>query len=417
MNRILHLILVSLVLSAPAYGRQTGEKEIKKREKELERLRNDIQSYERRLKESEKKERSTLDRLDDLERQSALIQELISGLHAEEQQITDDIDRARTVIGDLENQLQFLKAHYAGYVRSVYKNGRIYDLELLFSSRSINQLAIRVAYLKRFSEQRLKDLQSIESKKRVIETENDDLRQKLEGERQLLAEKTREEGTLRRKYSERRSVLTKVRKDKRAVQRELARSNEAVNKIEQIIADLVEKERVRKEHEEAVRKQRALADAKERERLNRTAPAPPPPEDVSGTSFEQRKGALRWPVAHGSIQTRFGNQIHPILKTVTQNTGIDIATPAGSDVLSVADGEVSVLSFIPGFGNVVIINHFNGFRTVYAHLSEVSVLESQRVQEGTVIGKSGESISGPELHFEIWKEREKQNPELWLAKR
>jgi murein DD-endopeptidase MepM/ murein hydrolase activator NlpD len=108
--------------------------------------------------------------------------------------------------------------------------------------------------------------------------------------------------------------------------------------------------------------------------------------------------------------------VHPILKTVTQNTGIDIRARSGSDVLAVADGEVSILTFIPGFGNLIILNHYNGYRTIYAHLSEITVAEAQKVRSGDTIGKSGESVQGPILHFEIWKEREMQNPEVWLTK-
>ena len=106
-----------------------------------------------------------------------------------------------------------------------------------------------------------------------------------------------------------------------------------------------------------------------------------------------------------------------MLKTVTENTGIDISVKVGTDVVAVAEGEVSVLSFIPGYGNIMIVNHYDGYRTVYAHLSEINVVESQKVRAGEVIGRSGDSIAGSILHFEIWKEREKMNPELWLAKR
>ena len=56
----------------------------------------------------------------------------------------------------------------------------------------------------------------------------------------------------------------------------------------------------------------------------------------------------------------------------------------------------------------------NGFRTVYAHLSDISVNEGDVVHEGEHIGKSGEALSGPMLHFEVWKERDKQDPEQWL---
>jgi murein DD-endopeptidase MepM/ murein hydrolase activator NlpD len=76
-----------------------------------------------------------------------------------------------------------------------------------------------------------------------------------------------------------------------------------------------------------------------------------------------------------------------------------------------------VLSFIPGFGNVLIINHYDGYRTVYAHLADVFVAENQRVFEGMEIARSGETVSGSVLHFEIWYEKDKQNPETWLANR
>lgn len=411
------LLLVFLIVPSSAAVPQRGDREIKKKEKELQKLRNDIEAYDKKLRQSEQREKSTLERLDDLERQSNLIRQLIQKLREEELQITGDIQIAKSSIADLEGQLQFLKSHYAGYVRSVYKNGRVYDLELLFSSKSINQLSIRIQYLKRFSEQRAKDLAGIVEKKTTLEQQNEDLSVKLFSERQLLTEKTREEVTLKRKVAERQSVLKKVRKDKKTYQKELTRKTEAFQQIEKLIADLIEKERIRKEKEAAERRERELAAARERERLKRPLPSLPGPNEGSPSiTFDQRKGKLRWPVTNGSVQSKFGNQIHPVLKTITQNTGIDIATPSGSPVYAVADGEVSVLSFIPGFGNVLILNHYNGFRTVYAHLSDVIVGESQKVGEGAVIARSGDTVAGSILHFEIWREREKQNPETWLAR-
>jgi septal ring factor EnvC (AmiA/AmiB activator) len=420
MKRSFFLLVIPCFLFTSAVVAQPAEKEIKKKSQELEKLRGEIEAFERKLKESEKQEKSTLERLDNLERQSNLIKKLIQKLREQEQEITAEIFQAKRFIQSLEDQLQFLKSHYANYVRSVYKNGRVYDLELLFSSRSVNQLYIRIEYLKRFSEQRAKDLKAILQKKSDLESQNTQLQTKLDSERKLLAEKTREESTLKRKFNERQRVLSKVRKDKKTYQRGLARKTEAVKEIERLIADLIEKERVRKEKEAEERRQRELAEARERERLRNSAPVPSLPsakDAATFSAFEQRRGKLRWPVSSGAIAARFGNQVHPVLKTVTQNTGIDISVPSGSNVLAVADGEVSVLSFIPGFGNVLILNHYDGYRTVYAHLSDINVAESDKVREGELIAKSGDSIAGSILHFEIWKEREKQDPEWWLAKR
>jgi murein hydrolase activator len=411
---ILFFFCCCMVSFSPA---QRADHELKQRERELQKLRADIQTYEKRLQESETKEKATLDRLDNLEHQSNLLRQLVKNLQEEEQDVSSDIDTAKTTIADLETKLQFLKSHYANYIRSVYKNGRVYDLELLFSSRSINQMYIRIQYLKRFSEQRAKDLRGIVDNKAAVEEQSRQLEEKLLSERQLLQEKTQEEKNLKHTYSTRQIVLKKIRKNKRTYQAALTRKQNAYHQIEDLIANLIEKERIRKEHEAAVRHERELAEARERERSKTTqVPVLPQPSEETVTStFEQHRGKMRWPVSNGSVQAHFGNQVHPVLKTVTQNTGIDIATPVGSNVYAVADGEVALLSFIPGFGNILIVNHYNGYRTVYAHLSDVTVAESQKVSEGTIIAKSGDTVTGSILHFEIWKEREKQNPEHWLV--
>jgi septal ring factor EnvC (AmiA/AmiB activator) len=413
------VLLCLLFFAAPAHA-QRSESEIKKKQRELQKLRNDIQTYEKRLVESEKKEKVTLDRLDDLEHQSLLIRTLIKKLREEEIEITTEIDTSKIAIGELERRLQFLQTQYANYVRSVYKHGRVYDLELLFSSQSINQLSIRLQYLRRFAEQREKDVHGIGDNKAALEQKNQQLQERLQSERQLLSEKTQEEKNLKRTFTRRQTFLKNIRKNKQTYKRELVRKTEAFQQIETLISDLIEKERVRKEREEKERKERELAEARERERLKIAGVPPPTPKPADsrmGNPFSLRRGKLRWPVSHGTIQARFGNQVHPVLKTITQNTGIDIATPAGSDVYAVAEGDVAVLSFIPGFGNVLILNHSNGYRTVYAHLSDITVEESQHVSEGTVIAKSGDTVAGALLHFEIWRDREKQNPEWWLAGR
>jgi len=272
--------------------------------------------------------------------------------------------------------------------------------------------------LKKFSAQRLKDLFDIQGKKSEYEAENDRLEQSLASERQLLAERTREERNLKEKLADRRSVLRKIRKNKDVYKKELTRKNTAADQLQNKIAELVAKEIKRKEREAVEARERELAAAREREKTNKPSRVTPkPPVEVSAAEFEQRKGKLRWPVSSGSIASRFGRQVHPQLKTVTQNTGIDIKTPLGSNVHVVADGEVATLTFIPGFGNLLIIDHYSGYRSVYAHLADINVSESERVKEGEVIAHSGESVGGSILHFELWKGMEKLNPESWLAKR
>jgi septal ring factor EnvC (AmiA/AmiB activator) len=387
------------------------EQDIKKKERALEKLRKEIDAYEQRIHDSEKKEKVTLDRLDNYEKQSNLVRSLLSELIDEEEQLQVSIALTADNITFLGKQLSFLKLHYAKYVSSVYKFGRIYDLETLLSSKSINQLYIRIEYLKRFSDQRKKDLEKIQEKHRLLEIEKADLQLKLQEQQEIIADKQKEENFLQQKKQKRSLALKEIRKDKAVMKKELVRKTQAAQELENLITDLVEKERIRKEREAELARQRAA----ERERLKLKKIEEPPAE--TGTPFDSRKGRLPWPVSAGTVVAHFGNHVHPVLKTITQNTGIDISIKSGAPVKSVADGEVAMIHWLPSYGNLVILRHPGGYHTVYAHLSDISVTEGQKVKIGAVIAKSGDSVAGSVLHFEVWKEKDKQNPELWLSKR
>lgn len=409
MNRTPILILFLLLTSVAVGG--AAEQDIKKKERALEKLRQEIDAYEQRIRESEHREKVTLERIDNYEKQSNLILSLLSELVDEEEQLRTSIALTSDNIMFLGKQLSFLKLHYAKYVTSVYKFGRIYDLETLLSSNSINQLYIRIEYLRRFSDQRKRDLEKIREKRQRLEVEKSDLELKLQDQKDLISEKQKEQNFLELKKTKRAKALKAIRRDKAVLKKELVRKTQAAQELENLIADLIERERIRKEHEAKLARERE----EERERLKLRKVEEIPVE--GGATFASRKGKLPWPVSAGAVVAHFGNHIHPVLRTITQNTGIDISIKSGTPVKSVADGEVAMIHWLPSYGNLVILRHAGGFHTVYAHLSAITVVDGERVKNGAVIAKSGDSVSGSILHFEVWKEKEKQNPEAWLAKR
>ena len=377
-------------------------------QKEQARLRAEAAAAEREFDKKVDQEKSTLANITRLEQQINSKRKSIRKLQEQEEQLTGEIRNAHSSIGDLGQQLESLKGQYARYVQSVYKNGRVYDLELLFSSQSVNQLSIRIEYLRRFSDQRAKDLKDVVAKKSDLEHENKRLEANLEDQQRLLARRTNEESSLKGDVTKRQKMLTSIRKDKSFYREQADEKRAAADKLKNIITELINKETERKEREAAVERERSKTGG---------APRPTPvPEAAAPGTFAAQHGKLRWPVSSGTIAARFGKQVHPVLKTERENSGIDIRVDEGSRVLAVADGRVSIVTFIAGLGNIVILTHSDGYRTIYADLSEVSVTENQKVVAGDVIAKSGSSVDGELLHFEIWKDRDKQNPELWLAK-
>jgi murein DD-endopeptidase MepM/ murein hydrolase activator NlpD len=99
------------------------------------------------------------------------------------------------------------------------------------------------------------------------------------------------------------------------------------------------------------------------------------------------------------------------------NYGVDIKVASDLSVKAVANGIISAIEWIPGYGSIIIISHSGEYRTVYSHLGQIYVQEGDEVKAGQTIASVGESIEGNVLHFEIWNSRENQNPETWLVKK
>ena len=108
-----------------------------------------------------------------------------------------------------------------------------------------------------------------------------------------------------------------------------------------------------------------------------------------------------------------------MLKHVTTNNkGIYIQTPAGTNARAVFEGEVTQRFSIPGSNNAVIIKH-GEFRTVYANLTSIYVNVGDKVSAKQSIGKiytDGENDNKTELYFQVWKGKALQNPESWVAR-
>lgn len=113
------------------------------------------------------------------------------------------------------------------------------------------------------------------------------------------------------------------------------------------------------------------------------------------------------------ISSKFGHRIDPITKETKFHGGVDFSGPTGAGIFSTADGNViSVKYSNSGYGNNIIIDHGNGFRTRYAHLSHVYVKIGDDVRRGQQIGTMGSTgkSTGPHLHYEVIKDNKRINP-------
>ena len=142
------------------------------------------------------------------------------------------------------------------------------------------------------------------------------------------------------------------------------------------------------------------------------------PKAAPTKTFVASKFDWQWPV-RGKIISRFGNQKNRKLKTITENVGIEIQSAVGTPVITVLDGVISTITYIRGHGNIIIVDHGGGFNTVYAQVENIQVNENEYIQAGDRLAKiasDGKAKNG-KLHFEVWGNQQKLNPEHWLSKK
>ncbi len=129
-------------------------------------------------------------------------------------------------------------------------------------------------------------------------------------------------------------------------------------------------------------------------------------------------GSFVFPVASYSyISSRFGERIHPITGELKNHNGMDIASNMGTTVYAADGGRVVLAEWYGGYGNCIMIEHGNGYKTLYGHLSVIGVRNGQTVSQGEAIGQVGSTgnSTGPHLHFEVYLNGGRIDPEQFYS--
>lgn len=395
-------ILICLFAGFTVLFSQTAEN-LHKQNLQLDKIKQEITRLEKELQNKSRTERESLQTLENLNRQNLLLNNLINNLLAEENEKEIAIGLIQARIDSIENRIKNLKESYARYVVWVYKNRGLSMWRFVFNAESFNQAVQRYKYLQYVSDENAKTLGALKSSREQLNELRLRLVDEKETKQNLVDQKMTEQESLKQKEKEKKELLAVLKKDKKSIAAEISSKRRAEIVIKNLIAKLIETERARKakSHENKMNMKKNVQDF-----------------DYSGfENFGQLKGRLSWPIKEGRVVRDFGENKNEKLNTVTLNYGIDIAVRGKESVRAVAEGIVSAIDWIPGYGSVVIITHRDEYRTVYGHVANISVKEGERIKAGNSIGSVNESLEGNILHFEIWSERNYQNPDVWLARK
>ena len=469
------LSFIFLITTTLLWSQDNQQKKLEERKVKIQQ---EIRENETKLQTVKKKEKTATKAIVLQSNKIKLKEELIATTEKQKSLLSNSITVNQAQIAKLEKELELLKADYAKMIIQSYKS-RSEESRAMFllSSESFFQAYKRAQYMKQYTNYRRLQGLEIKSKTNVLYTFNAKLDVQKSEKEQLIAENDKERLSLEKEKLEQVKLVESLKKDKKKIIAEIKKKQQESKSIDKKIDKLIraaiaeanrkaaiEKAAKEKAKADAISKANALAKAKalekkkEIEKANALAaakakaaskpapkpipipkevekaiakvePASEPVKSVSSTkielssdgkvdsdNFKANRGKLPWPVERGYISLGFGDQAHPVYKTlVIHNSGLEFTTDSGSSARAVFAGVVTSVIIISPVNKLVMLQH-GDFFTIYQNLSSVNVSKGDNVSIRQSLGKIKTNGDGKTiLKFAITQNTTYTNPRSWLA--
>ena len=372
-------ILLGALLLAGGGAAAADRDEARERAR-LDEVRREIEALRSRLETTETREGSVLDALDDLDLRTALYGRELEALRRDLQEVGAREAVARRESGALQERLRARETEMRTWLREAYKAGPLRYARVFAASSSASEVAAARRAMETLALDEARRVEAFRGDVALADAALADLREQGERLAALENEVWNKKQEVRDNRRRKEAFLTSIKKE-RAVQKK------ALLELEQVERDL-----------------RGLLD-----RLGREA--------RRSLGFARRRGHLEWPVA-GGITVPFGNVRHPRFSTEIPHPGIEIGAASGQPVKTVFDGQVVFSDWFRGYGQMVVIDHADGYLSIYGHLDERLVASGDQVVQGDRIGRcgSGGALDSPGLYFEIRRNGAPEDPTMWLRR-
>lgn len=416
---LLAMVVTLATAAAPALAQNPTEAE-----KKLQRVRGELKTIaqERRKLEGERGDASRKLRAADEQvgQTSRTLSETESALKREQAALAQ-LQQQRL---DMQQGLAAQRRQLAALVRAAYMQGTDAPLKMLLAQDRVADAQRALAYHRFLQADRAtriaaltSELQALESLERQIDTRRTALQATRARQRERIAQLERERkqragvmAELDQRYQDRSSREKALGQDAKSLERLLANLRAAAKR-----AEAERRAAAKREAAEQARAQKAAVAGSRtdgRAITSKRAPATPRPAVANAPAL--KVGGLGWPLS-GNLLARFGGK----LPDGRASVGVLIGAPAGSTVTAVADGSVVFSEWMTGYGLILIVDHGNGYMSLYAHNDSLLRDAGDRVKRGDAVAKVGSSGGQgvPALYFELRRNGQPVDPSSWLQKR
>jgi septal ring factor EnvC (AmiA/AmiB activator) len=388
-------IALAATLLAPGTARPGEKEDLEALRKRVERLRGDLAGAEESRAEAADQLRESERAISEANRALRELAASLSSARGELREIEAETTRvgAAKVARELE---------LAGLLHARYVSGRPGTLAVLLSGDPPSRVARELVYVGYLSRAHADLVRSLESDQRRLATLGDDGRRKAEELGALERAQRDERARLVREQAERKAVLASVSDQIRKQQRQLATLERNEKRLARLVEELAKA--VRPAPAATARSEKSLP-------RNEKVPEGGPPAGV----FSSLKGQLRLPV-RGELTGRFGT---PRGDGGLVWKGVFVRAPEGEEVRAVAAGRVVFADWLRGFGNLLVLDHGQGFLTIYGNNQSVVRRPGDAVRSGDVVATVGATGGAEEsgLYFEVRQQGRPVDPMAWVNTR
>jgi murein hydrolase activator len=386
---LLGCLVVGGWLSVAGGANDPIAEKIERERRTLERLKGKIEEKRKRAEEAEKKRESVLQGIESLDERLIRHRQEHHDINRKLRQKDREIEEITEQLVALRSGIQSRREAILARLRVQYMEGRFGYVKALLTADSYGDFQRRGQYLSTVSQ---KDYELLGTFRADMDRMEHAERQRAEARAGMVVYKTNIEKKLsdiRVLQKEKKVYLAKITHEKDSFTRAVEELERSASRVDSLLQDL--------------------------ETRRRTMPVPP---SAPAPLAHGVRGTLPWP-ADGKVVSFFGRQKHPTFNTYVQRKGIEIRTAEGSLIHAVMAGSVVYADWLKGYGLVIILDHANGFFSLYAHASKILAKAGEQVGEGQPIGETGDTgmIGENTLYFELREGAEPVDPLHWLAKR
>lgn len=383
---------------------------INDRQQELDNLNKAINDTRKQIEKLKGKEKYTVNNLTKNKIKGSQVSKKIEQLQLKIKMLQDSIYSLQSTHRKLTSKLVTTQNSFAAASSKIYLNDENTPDDFMAFTSAVDEALISTVVTKHFTSNLNKSTAKINHQRDSVSGKASMLQEITKEQAIAKQQKEKEKVVINKTIATNQKELSKIKSQQGLLLKQLAEKQRSAKKLKSIIGELVRKEILKQKSAEKHKTTEKTA-SKEKETTKSSSKNY---DTHQSTHTTVHVGKIIWPIASHNLFRGYGANRNSATNTIFDNPGVDISAKPGSSVIAVANGTVSLIHWLPGYGTLIIINHGGGIRSVYANLSTVNVKKDDEVRQGKVIGRSGKSIDGEFLHFELWNGSNRMNPTSYL---